>query len=327
MNATKETLLGQTSLTVTRLGLGTAAFGGAMFEPVSDEAAEATIARAWDLGLRFFDTAPLYGSGLAERRLGRVLAGKPRDAFTLATKVGRPGRDAEGESVFDHSHDGVMRSIEASLDRLRVDRVDVVHIHDPVDHVEEALAHAYPALAQLRSEGIIGAVGAGTMHVRVLTRLAREADFDCFLLAGRYTLLNHVGAKQLVTLCEQRGIALIVGGVYNSGILATLGGGATFDYGPAPQRLLARARRLQEVCAKGDVPLMAAAIQFPFGSPAVATVLSGSQSVAELEENVRMFNTPIPERLWEELRAERLLARQPSLLYNDILIDGGESNE
>jgi D-threo-aldose 1-dehydrogenase len=304
--ATERRPLGRTSSTVTRLGLGTASFG-ALFEPVADAAAEATIARAWELGLRFFDTAPLYGNGLAERRLGRVLAGLPRDAYTLATKVGRPRRTADGASVFDYSRDGVLRSLEASLERLGVDRVDVLHVHDADDHMEEALEHAVPTLAELRAQGVIGAVGAGMNQAPALARFAREADVDCLLLAGRFTLLDHTGARELLRLCEQREVALIVGGVYNSGILAGPAGRATFDYRPAPPELRERVDRLEAACAARDVPLMAAAIQFPFRAPAVASVLSGSRSVAELEQNVRMLGTPIPRRLWDDLRARELL--------------------
>jgi D-threo-aldose 1-dehydrogenase len=210
--------------------------------------------------------------------------------------------------VYDFSYDGVMRSVEESLERLGVERVDVLHVHDPDDHLEEALAGAYPALDRLRAEGAIGAVGAGMTQTPALVRLAQAADFDCFLLAGRYTLLDHGGLTELLPLCEQRGISLIVGGVYNSGILADPAPGATFDYAQAPPALLERARRLHEVCARHGVPLKAAAIQFPLGHPAVASVLTGCRSAAELEENVRMFETPIPADLWAELRAEDLLA-------------------
>ena len=304
--------LGNTALTVTRLGLGSASLGG-MFTPVDEQDGRDVVELAWQLGLRFFDTAPLYACGEAERRVGHVLAGKARDEFVLATKVGRLLRhdpaSAEGrvELVFDFSYDGVLRSVEESLERLGLDRLDVLHIHDPEDYPVDVLAEAYPALDRLRSEGTVRAVGAGMNHADPLVRLAREADFDCFLLAGRYTLLDQSGLDELLPLCERNGIAVIVGGVYNSGILGGLQAGATFDYAPAPREVIDRVRRLDEVCARHGVPLKAAAIQFPLGHPAVVAVLAGSRSVAELEECVRVFEAPIPSALWEELRAEGLL--------------------
>lgn len=324
MRADGETTLGSTGVSVTRLGLGTAPLGN-LFEPLADGEGERTCERAWDRGLRFFDTAPLYGYGLAEQRLGRALATKARAEATVATKVGRRLRpatpaDAEAGDIFkqtpslsaefDFSYDGVMRSIEDSLERLGLDRLDVLHIHDPDDHYEQALSGAFPALASLRSEGVIGAVGAGMNQAAMLARLGRDADFDCFLLAGRYTLLDHDGLADLLSVCEGGGISLIVGGVYNSGILAEPNAAATFDYQQAPPSLIERARRLQEVCERHATPLKAAAIQFPLGSSAVASVLCGCRSQAEVEDNVQMFETPIPDDLWLELRAENLISAQ-----------------
>lgn len=326
MRANERMRLGRTSLQVSGLGLGTAPLGG-LFEAVAEQEARDVVTRALELGVGFLDTAPLYGFGVAERRLGEALAGVPRDAYVLATKVGRllepdaPVDEAlvhDGEPyfkdtpalnpVFDFSAAAVERSIEESLQRLGVNRIDVLHLHDPDDHFEQALSEAYPVLDRLRSEGVIGAVGAGMMQAPMLARLAREGDFDCFLLAGRYTLLDQSGLPELLPLCLERGVSIVVGGVYNSGLLAGPGGRATFDYVPAPAEFVERARRLDAVCARHGVPLKAAAIQFPFGHPAVASVLSGSRSVAELEENVRMLETPIPADLWAELRAEGLLA-------------------
>jgi len=271
---------------------------------------------AWQAGIRFFDTAPLYGHGLAERRLGEVLRTKPRNEFVLATKVGRllredappdPSQSYKGvpavNPVFDFSYDGVMRSVEESLTRLGLDRVDVLHIHDPDDHFDEALTGAYRALDRLRKEGSIKAVGAGMNQAEMPARFAREADFDCFLLAGRYTLLDRTGALELLPLCEERGIAIIAGGVFNSGILANPGPGATFDYRAAPADLVRQAERLHATCERHGVELKAAAIQFPLRHPAVASVLTGCRSVAEVEENVRMFQVPIPGALWPELDA------------------------
>jgi len=308
-----------------RVGLGTAPLGG-LYEAVDDESARATVERAWELGLRFFDTAPLYGHGLSERRLGRALAGRARDELVLATKVGRLLRAgappdetqlSDGlevwkgvppvRPVFDFSYDGALRSVEESLERLGLDRVDVLHIHDPDEHYEEALHGAYRALERLRSEGTIGAVGAGMNQAEMLARFAREADFDCFLLAGRYTLLDQSALAELLPLCLERGIAVIVGGVYNSGILADPRPGATYDYRLAPPELVERARRLDAVCARHGVPLKAAAIQFPFGHPAVTTLLVGARSLEELEENLALLRLEIPAELWEDVRAEGLL--------------------
>ncbi|TMD15196.1 MAG: aldo/keto reductase [Chloroflexi bacterium] len=284
LNAAERAPLGKTSLRVTRLGLGTAPLGG-LFEAVTDDEAHRVVEAAWQAGIRFFDTAPLYGHGLAERRLGEVLRTKPRNEFVLATK------------------DGVMRSVEESLARFGLDGVDVLHIHDPDEHFEEALGGAYPALERLRAEGSIKAVGAGMNQAEMLARFAREADFDCFLLAGRYTLLDHLGAKELLGLCIEHRIGIIAGGVFNSGILADPRPGANFNYQPAPPELVRRAEELKAICERHGVELKAAAIQFPLRHHAVASVLTGCRSVAEVEENVRMFQTSIPDQLWGALGA------------------------
>jgi len=205
--------------------------------------------------------------------------------------------------VFDFSYDGVMRSAEESLVRLGLDRIDVLHIHDPDDHYEEALSGAYRALDRMRSEGIIKAVGAGMNQAEMLARFAREADFDCFLLAGRYTLLDRIGLKELLPLCVEKGIAIIAGGVFNSGILADPRPGATYNYTVAPPQLVERAAQLNAICKRHGVDLKAAAIQFPLRHAAVACVLTGCRSVAEVEENVQMFETPVPDTLWDELDA------------------------
>jgi len=281
---------------------------------VADDEAHRVVEAAWQSGIRFFDTAPLYGHGLAEQRLGAVLRDKSRNEFVLATKVGRllrAGAPADTTQsyrgvpsvnpVFDFSYDGVMRSVEESLTRLGMDRIDILHIHDPDAHYEEAIAGAYRALDRLRSDGTIMGVGAGMNQAEMLARFAREADFDCFLVAGRYTLLDRIASKELLPLCLQRGVAIIAGGVFNSGILADPRPGTHYNYQPAPQELLVRATELREICVRYGVELKAAAIQFPLRHPAVASVLTGCRSVAEVEENVRMFQIPIPERLWDEL--------------------------
>ena len=315
--------LGRTGLTVTRLGLGTAPLGG-LYEAVSDQAACEVVERAWARGVRLFDTAPLYGYGLAERRLGTALRSLPRREVVLATKVGRllrpgappdPTQDFKGTSasinpVFDFSADGVLRSFEESLQRLGLDQVDILHLHDPDRHHEQALGEGYPVLADLRRQGMIRAVGAGMNQAEMLARLAREADFDCFVLAGRYTLLDQSGLQELLPLCQAMGIAVIAGGVYNSGILADPGPGARYDYAPTPAAILERAQRLQAICRRHRVPLKAAAIQFPFGHPAVACVLTGSRSAAELDDNVEMLEHPVPDAVWEDIKAEGLLPDQ-----------------
>ena len=319
MNPRERVPLGRTKISVTRIGLGTAPLGG-LFEAVDDATGLRVVERAWEAGIRFFDTAPLYGHGLAETRLGKVLRHKPRDEFTFATKVGRllradaqpePGQSFRGvppiNPVFDFSYDGVMRSFEESLERLGLDRIDILHIHDPDDHFDEAIDGAYRALARLRADGVIKAVGAGMNQAEMLTRLAREGDFDCFLLAGRYTLLDQIGLKELLPECLERGIAIIAGGVYNSGILADPKPGAYYNYRTAPADLVDRAQRIRDVCTRHGVPLRAAAVQFPLGHPAVTSVLVGCRSVEEVDDNIAMFEYEIPPPLWQELKAERLI--------------------
>jgi D-threo-aldose 1-dehydrogenase len=287
------------------LGLGTAPLGG-LYEPVDDETAHAVVARAWQLGIRFFDTSPYYGSGNAERRLGAALSERRREEFVVSTKVGRLLRPGESawhgapplEAYFDFSHDAALRSLEASLERLGLDRVDIALIHDPDEHYDEALAGAYRALARLRDEGMVGAVGVGMNQTALLVRFAREADPDCFLVAGRYTLLDRSAGDELLPLCAERGIAVIAGGVFNSGVLA---GGDTYDYESAPATVLERAAALREICARHDVPLAAAAVQFPRRHPAVAGVLVGCRTPAEVEEDVRLSELELAPELWEEL--------------------------
>jgi D-threo-aldose 1-dehydrogenase len=305
---------------VTRLGLGTAPLAG-LFEEVPEQQALAVIRRTWKVGIRFYDTAPLYGHGLAEMRVGKVLRDEPRDEFTLATKVGRllradappePGQSFRGtppvNPVFDFSYDGVMRSVEESRQRLGIERIDILHIHDPDDHYDAALKCAYRALDHLRADGVIGAVGAGLNQAEMLTRFAREANFDCFLLAGRYTLLDQVALKELLPVCLEKGVAIIAGGVYNSGILADPKPGAHYNYQTAPPELVERAQRIGAVCASHGVPIKAAAIQFPLGHPAVTCVVVGCRSVAQLDESIAMFELTIPPSMWQELKHDGLLA-------------------
>jgi D-threo-aldose 1-dehydrogenase len=322
MNPRERVPLGRTSLEVTRFGLGTAPLAG-LFEAVEEAQALQVIEHAWDAGIRFFDTAPLYGHGLAEIRLGRFLRGKPRDEFVLCSKVGRllradappePGQAFRGtppvNPMFDFSYDGVMRSVEESLERLGLERIDVLHIHDPDDHYEQALNGAYRALDRLRADGTIRAVGAGMNQAEMLTRFAHDGNFDCFMEAGRYTLLDQVALKELLPVCLERGIAIIAAGVYNSGVLADPKPGAHYNYADAPALLIERAQRMRAVCERHGVPLKAAAVQFPMGHPAVTAVVVGCRSKSQLEETLRMFELDIPHELWDDLKADGLLGRE-----------------
>ncbi|HEY9373591.1 aldo/keto reductase [Streptomyces sp.] len=319
----RTTIPGGGALRVSRLALGCAALGN-LYEPVSDETARATVDAAWDAGVRTFDTAPHYGLGLSEQRLGAALHGRPRDEYTLSTKVGRilvP--DAEGRGgddlangfavaathrrVWDFSADGVLRSLEASLDRLGLDRVDLALLHDPDEHAEQALREAYPALERLRAEGVVGAIGVGMNQSALPARFLRETDIDVVLLAGRYTLLDQDGLGELLPEAAARGRGVIIGGVLNSGLLTAPRPGATYDYAPAPQPVLDRALRLLEITERHGVPLRAAALHFPFGHPAVASVLTGARSPEEVRDTVEQLRRPVPDALWDELRAEGLL--------------------
>lgn len=330
---TERIPLGRTGLSVSRLGFGGASIGG-LFAEVDEDAAIATVRHAWDLGIRSFDTAPLYGYGASERRIGAALCDQPRDAFVLSTKVGRLVREeAEISSdadvdrqildgredtfyvrsdpvrlVFDYSADGIRRSLEESLDRLGLDRIDIALLHDPDEHWRASIDEAWPALERLRAEGVIRAVGAGMNQSAMLARFARETDMDVLMLAGRYTLLDQGALDELLPLCVERSIAVLVGGVMNSGVLADPRPGSRFDYAPAPPEILERARRLAEVCARHDVPLRAAAMQFPLAYPAVVSLVAGVRTPAHLDDYPAMLAHPIPAALWADLRAEGLLA-------------------
>jgi D-threo-aldose 1-dehydrogenase len=287
------------------LGLGTAPLAGLNRAVDEHEAVEA-IERAWDLGIRFFDTAPYYGSGLAETRLGLALRGRPRSEFVVSTKVGRrlrPGKSSWHaapplQSYFDFSYDGALRSLDESLERLGLDRVDVALVHDPDDHYPQAISGAFRALRRLRDEGAVKRIGVGMNSSDLLCRFAEESDPDCFLIAGRLTLLDRSATETLLPLCVERGIGLIVGGVFNSGILA---GGTTFDYAQAGDEVARRVNRLEDVARRRGVPLAAAAVQFPLRHPSVGTVLVGCASASEVEDDVRLAAVPVPSRLWSEL--------------------------
>jgi D-threo-aldose 1-dehydrogenase len=333
-------------VTVAQLGIGTNPLGG-LHEAIPRPVARSVIETAWRSGVRYFDVAPVYGYGFSERVVGEVLRERPRDEYALTTKVGRllladgpaeredtmvlwrgvqlyKGTDAV-KPYFDFSYDGVMRSLEASRERTGIDRFDALHIHDPDWFPDEAIDGAYRALHELKRTGVIGAIGVGVNQWRILVDLAHRADFDCFLLAGRYTLLDQSALVELLPLCVDRGISIIAGGVYNSGILSHPNPGSigpvdsgpdaietwkdnvTYDYVPAGRDVIERAARLKAVCDRHGVPLMAAAIQFPLHHPAVATVLTGPRSPEHVVVNNEMLRFPIPDDLWAELKHEGLL--------------------
>jgi D-threo-aldose 1-dehydrogenase len=307
--------LGGSDVEVSVLALGGAPLGG-LYESVPDDQAADTVRVALAKGLRYVDTAPHYGAGRSELRIGRALASLPRESFVVSTKVGRrlrprrPGEppDADGfrdepsyKREWDWSRDGIQQTLYESLDRLGLDRLDVVYLHDPDAHEDHVYAEAYPALAELRDEGVIGAVGAGMNQTAMLLRFVNRLDLDVVLCAGRYTLLDQSALVDLLPACEARGVSVVVGGVFNSGLLADPRPGARFDYAPATPELVARALRLRRACAAYDVPLRAAALQFPLQHPTVASVLVGCRSPAEVEDNVALFDHEIPDALWHDL--------------------------
>jgi D-threo-aldose 1-dehydrogenase len=305
--------LGRSAVSVTEFSFGGAAIGN-LFTEVSDDDAQAVVDAAYDGGIRTFDTAPHYGLGLSERRLGAALRRRPRDEYVISTKVGRllepvagpVGRDTAGFAVpahfsrrFDYSADGVLRSLEASLGRLGLDRVDIALIHDPDDHGEQAFREAYPALEKLRAEGTVRAIGVGMNQTAMLTRFVTDTDVDAVLIAGRYTLLDRSAGVELLPAAARRGVSVLVGGVFNSGVLADPVAGATYDYETAPDELLGRVRRLAQACARFGVPLRAAAARFPLTHPAVASVLIGARSAAEITDALRLRALDIPQALWD----------------------------
>jgi D-threo-aldose 1-dehydrogenase len=324
--------LGRTTVRVTRLGFGSAPLGN-LFRPLDETTARETVQAAWAAGVRYFDTAPLYGHGLSERRLGSVLRSEPRDSFVVSTKVGRrlvptgsePTRDGAYVQVppvtpvFDYSAEATREILAGSLERLGAGRLDVVLLHDigAVTHgaddarrYREAMDGAYRVLHDLRARGTIRAIGVGANEWQILERCARDGDFDCFLLAGRYTLLEQTALDTFLPLCARRGISVIVGGPYNSGILASGAvSGATYNYAPAPSPVLDRVRALETVAAAHGVTLAAAALQFPFHHSAVAAVIPGPRAASEVQQNLALLQHRIPAELWRSLKAEGLVRR------------------
>jgi D-threo-aldose 1-dehydrogenase len=287
-----------------------------MYQAVDDREIVATVRAILDMGVNYVDTAPLYGHGNSEERFGKALEGRGRSSFVVSTKVGRLLRPATKERVktqfvgvppvdwdFNFSRDAVLRSFEGSLKRLKLDKVDILFIHDPHNHYEQAIREAYPAIAGLREQKMVRAIGVGMDGVQHLIRFAGDGDFDCFLLWGRYSLLDQTALPELLPLCQKKGISIVLGAPYESGILASdVQPGAKFRYSDASQDVIERARRIKEVCDRHNVPLKAAAIQFPFGHPAVKTTIPGTRSVERMAENMEMLRYPIPAALWQELK-------------------------
>jgi len=323
--------LGNGGITFTELGFGTAPLGN-LYRAISDAEADAILAAAWEGGVRYFDTAPLYGLGLSETRLNRFLRDKPRDGYVLSSKVGRllrvaPEHEGQGKwfdvpsrvGVYDYTHDGVMRSVEFSLERLGVARIDILYVHD-LDvwthgsaevlegYMRTFLDSGHRALVALRDQGVIRAFGAGINEEGPAEHIARHGDPDLFLLASRYTLLQQPALESFLPYCESRGIGVVIGAPYNSGILATgARPGAKYSYEDAPEEVLERVRRIEVVCARHGVRLVDAAFRFPLRHPAVVSVIPGGQGVAEMVSNLAAERAEVPDALWADLKAEGLL--------------------
>jgi D-threo-aldose 1-dehydrogenase len=313
---------------ITELGLGAAQFGDLYQVATEEEESTAAVNAAWDDGIRYFDTAPHYGLGLSERRLGRALAGRPRDEYLVSTKVGRAlvptpenadQMDEHGFRVpathrreWDFSRDGILRSLEQSLERLGLDRVDIVYLHDPDDHWDQASAEGIPALIELRDQGVIRAIGAGMNQSAMLTEFVRRCDIDIVMLAGRYTLLDRSAAADLLPLAEERGVAVVAAAVYNSGLLsrAEVPDDTTFNYLPAPAELVAKARAVAEVCRAHGVTLPDAAVQFALRQPSVVSVVLGTRTAEQAHQGVERYDVDIPEALWADIDA--VVHRGPS---------------
>jgi D-threo-aldose 1-dehydrogenase len=334
MDATEKRRLGRTGIEVTALGFGAAPIGG--FRATIPEAeAQSLLDAAWDGGVRYFDTSPFYGYGRSELRVGHALRQRPRDAFVVSTKIGRvmhalrpgevpPGGLRQGGlpgfvPEFDYSYDGVMRSLEQSCLRMGLARIDILLIHDIdfwtirdhgvlEDRFRTVMEGGYRALHELRAAGVIGAIGCGLNEAEMCLRFARAGDFDCMLLAGRYTLLEQGALTEFLPDCAKRGMSVIIGGPFNSGILAgEVREGAPYDYAAAPPEVVAKARRIEAACRRHAVPLPAAALQFVLAHPVVCSVIPGALSRQEVEQNLAHLRRPIPAALWRDLVAEGLL--------------------
>ncbi|MET9316243.1 aldo/keto reductase [Kribbella sp. NPDC003505] len=305
-----------------RIGLGGAPLGNLLGE-VHETDAVAAVDAAWEEGWRYFDTAPHYGLGLAEERLGLGLRSRPRDEYVLSSKVGRiiyeasdAATDDEGFDVsttrrrrWDFSRDGVLQSIEDSLRRIGTDRLDVVFVHDPDDHFEEAVATAFPTLIELREQGVIGAIGSGMNQSAMLTRFVREIDIDVIMLAGRYTLIDPDGLDDVLPACVENDVQVVAVGVFNSGLMSQPrpAAGTTFNYEPAAQSLIDKANRLADICESHGTTLPAAALAFPLAHPAVAGIAVGCRNAEEVHTNAALARTEVPTALWSDLKSAGLL--------------------
>ncbi len=322
--------IGTTGIQVTELGFGTGPIGN-LYTAVADGDAQAAVDVAWAEGIRYFDTAPHYGLGLAERRLGAALRHYRREDYVISTKVGRllvPRPDdgthdphgfvvpATLERHWDFSRDGVLRSLEQSLERLGLDSVDVVLLHDAEDHLDAAISEGYPALAELRSDGVVRAIGAGMGSTTAHARLVRETDVDVIMLATRYTLLDHSALDELLPLCAERGVAVLAAAVFNSGLLATPdpSPAATYNYAAPEAEVVDRARRIAQICREYGVTLPQAAVQLPLAHPQVAEVVLGMRDAAEVRADVALARAAVPPALWSRLVDAGLLdARVPGV--------------
>lgn len=330
MQPSQKNKFGRVDLEVTAFGFGTAPVGN-IFREIDETTSDAMFQRSWDEGIRFYDTAPMYGHGLSELRTGYSLRWKNRDDFVLASKVGRvltPARKAEIDYApwtnagrfhmeFDYSYDGTMRSFEDSLQRMGLEHIDILFIHD-IDRFtrgdaqpevfETAMDSCYKALSDLRDQGLVKAIGVGVNEWEVCHAALERNDFDCFLLAGRYTLLEQEALDKFLPLCEERGAAVVVGGGFNSGILATGAiDGAKYNYAPAPAEILQKVSQIEAVCKEYDVPLPAAALQFVVAHPAIPSFIAGTRTTDQLNQNLAWFSHPIPAEFWQTLKAKGLL--------------------
>lgn len=330
MNPFDKVKFGRVDLKVTPFGFGTAPIGN-IFREIDEETSDAMIQHAWDAGVRYYDTAPMYGHGLAELRTGHSLRWKERGEFVLSSKVGRLLKPARKQDIdyapwtnagrftmhFDYSYDGTMRAFEDSLQRLNLEYMDICFIHDidvftrgdeQPEVFKAAMDGSWKALSKLRDEGVVKAIGVGVNEWQVCQAALEQRDFDCFLLAGRYTLLEQESHDSFLPLCEARGAAVVVGGGFNSGILATGAvDGAKYNYAPAPAEIMNRVRKIEAVCAEYDVPLPAAALQFVVAHPAIPTFMAGTRTVAQLDQNLKWFSHPIPKDFWATLKSRGLL--------------------
>jgi len=317
-------------LHLTELGLGAAQFGN-LYRETTDEQAAGAVSAAWDAGIRYFDTAPHYGLGLSEQRLGPLLSNYPRDEYVVSSKVGRllvdspefaNQQDDQGfvvpatkRRVWDFSRDGILRSVESTLARTGLDAVDILYLHDPDDHLDQALGEGIQTLIELREQGVVRAVGAGMKQSAALAELIRVADIDVVMLAGRYTLLEQGAAHDLLPLALERGVSVVIAGVYNTGLLSSArpSAGAKYEYEDAPADLIARANAIADICERHGVSLPEAALAFPLLHPAVVSVVVGVRDAAQMNSNVERYSKPIPAALWSELLALHLLPESTSI--------------